>query len=720
MEAIIGLIILLLIPISVFLYIIMIHKNAEKRWDECRNYISNEYIDSVLVPEISLKYDPYYDYVYSGSELPLGRASAFLNYFHRTIYTEEPYMFYCKRSSNDDEFREYGCILARTGIYLSKENIHKSNRKDGYGLTGEDEYIDFTGLIHIFSLGSIIVAINYNENRNIDDIKFISVNDSNLRHQIKEICKAVIKHDFGICLQKNLVTEIIEDETLLSETDDEKYSDQIEVLSIDDESDVFNETEKKLDSELYDKSIEGAGVQANIPRFNNIFGRIKGFMNGSRGHGYAAEYGANAIDRVLGRKVEDVSAKLDNNGRQIKAGADRIVNGLEIQTKYYKTASETIGAAFENKQAKYLRTDGSGKMMQIEVPRDQFNEALKLMQKRIDSGQVPNVSPGENARNYVRKGFFTYEQSFNIARAGTIESLTVDAITGAITCFTAAGVTSAIIFALAVWRGSSPKEAAKQCLSTSLTIMGKGTLIYTLTMQLSRKEVALVFAGKVFTADGISQGYKAITNPIYTSSEKIATRISGSNLAKTHVGQMFGLDTLNGRRVVGGTVTLAVVFGPDVLKAMRGKISTKQLFKNASVAAAGMAGAAAAQAAVPVIPVIPAIVGGATAGFVAKKTLDHFIEDDAKEMFRILKEEFIDMTMLTPLNKDEFDEVVDMTVGSKKVSKMLQSMYQSEDHRRYARESIMQEAIIKTLKHRTKISKKEYQRGLIELVGETV
>ena len=64
----------------------------------------------------------------------------------------------------------------------------------------------------------------------------------------------------------------------------------------------------------------------------------------------------------------------------------------------------------------YIRSDGSGKMMQIEVPRDQYKDALIAMQKRIDSGQVPNVSPGESAKNYVRKGFFTYEQSFNIAK----------------------------------------------------------------------------------------------------------------------------------------------------------------------------------------------------------------------------------------------------------------------------------------------------------------
>ena len=131
-------------------------------------------------------------------------------------------------------------------------------------------------------------------------------------------------------------------------------------------------------------------------------------MNGSRGHGYAAEYANNTVDRVLGRDVENAAQRLDEHGRQVKHGADRIVNGKEIQTKYYKTASETIGAVFERKEAIYIRNDGSNKMMQIEVPRDQYQDALKAMQKRIDSGQVPNVEPGETAKDYVRKGFFTY------------------------------------------------------------------------------------------------------------------------------------------------------------------------------------------------------------------------------------------------------------------------------------------------------------------------
>ena len=700
---------------------ILMHCFSQKAYTEYNKYICDEEIDSLLSSQIGRVEDKAFDYVYYGKTLPLGRVSAFLNNFGRTIYDEEPYAFYCNRSSRDNEFREYGCVIARTGVYLSKENPENKNlkEKDATVLKGADSVIDFSGLIHISVLGSFIMTVNYRPKGIIDRYRFYSIDDKALRGNVKRVCKTVIRSGYSFCLLKGLKAEIIEEENLELNPAvfEENYQEEID--SSENVTDQFDEADRIIDSKPARTGAVAAGIQAVKPKMAAFFGEVKNLMNGSRGHGYAAEYANNTVDRVKGKNVESAAQQLDEHGRQVKAGADRLVNGTEIQTKYYKTASESIGAAFEKKQAIYIRSDGSGKMMQIEVPRDQYKDALELMQKRIDNGQVPNVSPGEDARNYVKKGFFTYEQSFNIARAGTIESLTVDAVSGAVCCAAAASITSVIVFAISVWKGNSPKEAAKQCLGTSLAIMGKGTLIYTLTMQLSRKEVALIFAGKQYTADGISQGFKAVTNPIHTMSEKLAEKISGSGLATTNAGKKLGLDAINGRQLIGGAVTIAVVFGPDVVRTLQGKISTKQLLKNSTIATAGIAGAAAAQAAVPV-PVVPAIVGGAVAGMAAKKVLDHFIEDDAKEMFRILKEEFIDMTMLIGLNEEEFEEVSKLTVRNKKLTKMLQKMFQADDHRNYARIEIMQSAIIEVVEKRKRITKKEYKQGLIELMSETV
>jgi hypothetical protein len=452
-------------------------------------------------------------------------------------------------------------------------------------------------------------------------------------------------------------------------------------------------------------------------QFEAFYAENKNYMNGSRGHGYAAEYGNNAVDRFLMRDVENAAQQLEN-GHQIKNGADRVVNGAQIQTKYYQSASESIGAAFEHKQAKYTYIDSTGteKMMEIEVPRDQYADALRLMQKRIDSGQVPNVEPGEDARNYVRKGFFTYDQSYCIAQSGTIESLKVDALSGAVCCSQVAGITAAIVFAISIWNGQSAEEALKQSLGTGLKVLGKGTLIYTLTMQLSRDSFSNLIEGKNIVNE-VSKGYFTIDNPVFTLSENLASKISSSGVAQTGIGEILGLENITGKEVIGGAVTVAVVFGPDIARALVGRISPKQLAKNASVGLAGMIGGIIGQSLIP-IPVVGAMVGSITTSFVVKKALDVFIEDDAKEMFRILKEEFLDTTMLAGLNPEEFEEIVSLTVGHKKLPKQLQKMYQSQEFRRYAREAIMLPAINSVFSKRQVVTNDVFVKEL-KLLSET-
>lgn len=157
--------------------------------------------------------------------------------------------------------------------------------------------------------------------------------------------------------------------------------------------------------EVFQKGVKTGAAIDNINEYNKIFDEVKNYMNGSRGGGYAAEYANNTMDRLSGKDVESTAQILDEHGRQVKAGADRTVNNVEIQTKYYKNAQQSIGAVFKNEEAIYIRSDGTKKMMQIEVPRDQYEEAIKYMQKRIDEGQVPGIEPGEDAYSYVQKDF---------------------------------------------------------------------------------------------------------------------------------------------------------------------------------------------------------------------------------------------------------------------------------------------------------------------------
>ena len=339
------------------------------------------------------------------------------------------------------------------------------------------------------------------------------------------------------------------------------------------------------------------------------------------------------------------------------------------------------------------------------------------MQKRIDSGQVPGAKPGDPAERFVRKGAFTYNQSFNIAKAGTLESLSVDIVNGIISSTYACGISGAIIFATCIWNGKNPKEAAKISLQASLVSMGKSVLLYTLTMQLSRGQFANLFKPH-FLKDGTRAGFKGINNPIANISNTLAEKISHSTLAKTSVGEAMGLRTITGRAIISGTVIGIVTFGPDVVRALRGRISKQQLVKNTTVGATALAGASIGQALIP-IPIAGAMIGATVSGWVAKKTLDNFVEDDNTLMFQIFKEEFLDCAMQSRLSKSEFDTLVGRTICNNKMKDILTNMYASGAPRKYAR-TIMNEAVSTLFSEYKKIEEGEIVRGIEALSDETV
>lgn len=197
----------------------------------------------------------------------------------------------------------------------------------------------------------------------------------------------------------------------------------------------------------------------------------------------------------------------------------------------------------------------------------------------------------------------------------------------------------------------------------------------------------------------------------------MAEQIKGSSIAKSSIGKQLHLDEINGQKLTSGAVTVAVVFGPDVCRACMGKISVKQLAKNATAGAAGLAGMAVGSAVTAGNP-LGGMIGGAVGGAVGKKVMDNFIEDDAVAMFRVMKEEFLDVVMSSYLSQEEFDEVARRTIWDKKVSKELQNMYKKSktgEHRIYAN-SLIEETVIDVLKKRKKVTNEMWNEGQ-QLVG---
>ena len=198
----------------------------------------------------------------------------------------------------------------------------------------------------------------------------------------------------------------------------------------------------------------------------------------SRGHGFAAEK-ANHLNDVLKSK----DAKIIG-GDNAKNGADRLVDGVNIQTKYCNTGSKCISECFDNGKFRYLCGDGSP--MQIEVPSDKYDSAVQAMENRIKKGQVSGVSDPKDAKTIVRKGAFSYAQVKNIAKFGTLESLTYDTVNGIRLAGTAMGISATVSFAVSVWRGDAWETALESACYTGLKVGGVAWVSSVITAQLGR------------------------------------------------------------------------------------------------------------------------------------------------------------------------------------------------------------------------------------------
>ena len=122
------------------------------------------------------------------------------------------------------------------------------------------------------------------------------------------------------------------------------------------------------------------------------------------------------------------------------------------------------------------------------------------MERRIAKGNVPGLrDPGEASR-IVRTGFVTYRQAVNVARSGTIESLTYDAIKGIKVGGAALGVSATVAYVLAVWRGEDTNEALGAALATGLRVGGVAWCSSVLAAQLGRTQLGGLLGGNPLTA----------------------------------------------------------------------------------------------------------------------------------------------------------------------------------------------------------------------------
>ena len=440
-------------------------------------------------------------------------------------------------------------------------------------------------------------------------------------------------------------------------------------------------------------------------------------FNASQGHGFAAEQANNLYDVLTGNEAAIVG------GDNAKNGADRCVNNTYIQTKYCHNASSTVAAAFEQGEYRYINPDGS--LMQLEVPYDQYDKAVEFMEKRIINGEVPGVNDPAEAKSIVRRGHFTYEQSVNIAKFGTIESITYDAVNGTIIAANAFGITAALTLARSLWNGDSLDIAVEQAVYSGVQIGGAAFISSIVSAQLMR-----TFVNSALTAPS-----EAIVSLIgKNSSQSLASALrSGANVYG--ITAMNGADKLIQGNILAASVMTLVLSAGDIRNAFQGKISGKQLFKNMTIRAGSMTGAAigaqlgiyalnlvapgAGGAVTLIVSVAGSVAGGAAGGAVTSTVVGHFIEDDAVEMVRIIEETFCKLAQEYLLNEEEADIILSDLLRSLEGAALL-DMFASSDRQSFADE-LVRSAIERLTRFRCRIilpSEEDLLRGLGRLIED--
>ena len=409
-------------------------------------------------------------------------------------------------------------------------------------------------------------------------------------------------------------------------------------------------------------------------------------FNSQQGHGFAAEQGNDLWDRMIGNDAQILG---DDNA---KNGADRLVNGKLIQTKYCQNARASIDAGFKNGQYRYL--DTKGKPMQLEVPSDQYEEAVKIMAKKIEDGKVPNCNNPSKAKDLVRKGNITLEQATNLAKAGTIESLAFDAINGAVIGTSAAGISATITFARALWNGEELNSAIDNAVFIGIQAGGSAFIISLVSAQLTKTNLnTLLLEPSIELVKALPSVVRINLLATMRNGAPIFGAAASNNLSKL----------LRGNLIVSAVTTL-VLSSQDILNFVTGKISGKQLFKEVTTivsgvvgttvgatgttALAGALGVSLGPIGAAVTSIVGGIIGGGMSTAVSRNILDRFIEDDAIELVRIINKQFSILAFDYLLSEEEIELSLEVLRGCLIQSKLLE-MFAAKNRELFADELIL-------------------------------
>lgn len=511
-----------------------------------------------------------------------------------------------------------------------------------------------------------------------------------------------------------------------------------EVKATDGKSEVyFNETKVLSTSygskffryyrQEYTDIVKEAAVSAE-----NIFANLEAVIpenfaavNNKTGHGQMAEEALTLLDKLSGEDASVVGRTNEKNG------SDRLVNGVEIQTKYYSTGKGCVDACFDKTTGVFRYIDSKGEVMMIEVPKDKYAEAINEFRTRILDDKVPNVTNPNDASKYIKQGKLTYKQALNLCKPGTIESLTYDSATGAINCSFAFGITFLATFVISYTQTGDKKESMRSALAAGIQVFGLAFFAHMLSQQVARTTLTKqLIPLSTYMVKQI--GYKAvqtIVNSIRAMAGKAA--ISGAAAMKQ-------LAKMLRSNVVTSAITFVAFSVPDTYNFFSKKLSAAQYTKNmlsllgtmlcagggtlaASLAGAKI-GAAAGTAITPGVGTAIGIAGGLVGGFAggtAIKVAGDFIkEDDTIILSRMYNGVVINMIYEYMLQASEIDVLIEKfnSIKPREFKKLFKSVMASDNQEKVISDYVRHyyEVIIRS----RPVIKEPTPEDLVELVKE--
>ena len=330
----------------------------------------------------------------------------------------------------------------------------------------------------------------------------------------------------------------------------------------------------------------------NALEFDNVmFHAAYGVDQSKTGHGIYAEHAGSMLDRLAGERSSTVGQDLDENGHYAKDGPDKIVNGINIQCKYCRSAGDSVRNCFRkdadgNYVYRYFNA-ADGSPMPVEVAKDQRTDAVRLMRDRIEKGQVPGVTNPDDAEKLIRQGRLTKQQARNLAKAGTFESITYDAVTGAVNCAAVCGISALVSFGSVFWATDGDLDkAANAALYTGLEVFGPLYAAHLISSQLARTgfSKSLIPATDSFAKSLNQKMLRRMVNAFRALSGK--GPISGAAVPKT-----FGKAL---RTTAFTQAVMLVAFSvPNTYNVFAGKASGAQYVKDMTSLVASFGGTAA-------------------------------------------------------------------------------------------------------------------------------